>query len=247
MITVDQILSSRKAKRSRPEKEDLRRLPFKKAYIYGRLSSPIQVRDSHESILEIASLVVLAREDGYNTGLDLDRVRDWLLSIQKGMAVNGVLTDGEVVIDVMDLGLSGQLSADKRKGLTNLQSSIEKGQTGVVYVTEGVSRLSRDQDRILPFQLLKLLKEHQCRLRTPDGIWNPAIDIDWEVLAEEFEDAIGELEVWRKRLYRRKAQKAARGDFAGEPIPAGFMLPIVGQKPNGKYMFATPTIEIVPV
>lgn len=237
MITIDQILSSRKAKRSRPDKEELRRLPFKKAYIYGRLSSPGQVKDSQESILEIASLVSLAMEDGYHTDLDFDKVRDWLMSIQKGATVSGMLTGGEVVIDVQDLGLSGQLSADKRKGLTYLQRSIEEGQTGAVYVTEGVSRLSRDQDRILPFQLLKLLKEHKCRLRTPDGIWNPAIETDWEVLAEEFEDAIGELKVWRKRLYRRKAQKAARGEFAGEPIPAGFMLPIVGQKPNGKYMF----------
>ena len=223
MITVEQILASGKAKRSKPDKEDLRRLPFRKAFIYGRVSSPGQVRDSHESIREIASLVVLAKEDGYKTGLHPDQVEDWLLSIQKGTGVKGVMEDGEVLVNVQDLGLSGQLSSDRREGLTKLQRSIEAGQTGAVYVTEGVGRLSRDQDRILPFQLLKMLKEHQCRLRTPEGIWNPAIDSDWEVLAEEFEDAIGELKVWRKRLFRRKAQKATRGEFVGEPIPAGYI------------------------
>ncbi|NQT48254.1 MAG: hypothetical protein HQ578_04705, partial [Chloroflexi bacterium] len=237
MITVEQILASRKAKRSKPDKEDFRRLPFRKAFIYGRVSSPGQVRDSHESIREIASLVILAKEDGYKTGLHPEQVEEWLLSIQKGTAAKGVMEDGEVLVNVQDLGLSGQLSSDRREGLTKLQRSIEAGQTGAVYVTEGVGRLSRDQDRILPFQLLKMLKEHQCRLRTPEGIWNPAIDSDWEVLAEEFEDAIGELKVWRKRLFRRKAQKATRGEFVGEPIPAGYILSIVGQKPNGKYVF----------
>ena len=35
----------------------------------------------------------------------------------------------------------------------------------------------------------------------------------------------------------RKVQKAARGEYVGGPVPAGFILPIVGQKANGKYEF----------
>ncbi len=73
--------------------------------------------------------------------------------------------------------------------------------------------------------------------RTPEGIWNPAIEKDWETLAEEFEDVIGELKLFRKRMHRRKAQKAARGEYVGGPVPAGFILPIVGQKANGKFEF----------
>ncbi len=92
-------------------------------------------------------------------------------------------------------------------------------------IVEGVSRLSRDQDKIIPYQLLKLLKGHQCRIRTPDGIWNPAIGKDWQELEEEFEDAIEEYRVMAKRMFRRKKQKASRGEFVGEPVPAGFIVP----------------------
>ncbi|MBE0415298.1 MAG: hypothetical protein IBX36_01990 [Dehalococcoidia bacterium] len=82
-----------------------------------------------------------------------------------------------------------------------------------------------------------MFKEQQCRLRTPDGIWNPAIERDWEDLAEEFEDAIGELKLFRKRMHRRKAQKAARGEYVGGPVTVSFILPIVSQKANGKCEF----------
>lgn len=100
-----------------------------------------------------------------------------------------------------------------------------------------VSRLSRDRDRILPYQLLKLLKEHQVRVRTPEGVWNPVIERDWECLADEFDQAIGELKTMNKRMFRRRAQKAARGEFVGEPVPVGFILPVIGHKPNGQYEY----------
>jgi hypothetical protein len=131
--------------------------------------------------------------------------------IQQGGAVDRIMQDGDITVYVQDLGISAKgLADDKREGLAHLRRRLESGEIGAVYVTEGVSRLSRDQDRILPFQLLKLFKEQQCRLRTPDGVWNPAIEKDWEDLAEEFEDAIGELNLFRKSMHRRKAQKAAR-------------------------------------
>jgi hypothetical protein len=85
--------------------------------------------------------------------------------------------------------------------------------------------------------LLKLLKEHKCRIRTPEGVWNPAIERDWDYLAEEFEDAIGELRVMNRRMFRRKMQKASRGEYVGEPIPPGFYLPVTGRKPNGEFEY----------
>ncbi len=238
MLTIDEILGMQKSGKVKPTQEDFRKLPHKKAFIYGRVSSPGQVRDSTESIREIAKIVALAKSDGYQSHITAEETERWLLSIQQGSTVERVIEDGEIIVDVQDLGISAKgLADEKREGLAHLRRRLESGEVGAVYVTEGVSRLSRDQDRILPFQLLKLFKEQQCRLRTPDGIWNPAIERDREDLAEEFEDAIGELKLFHKRMHRRKAQKAARGEYVGGPVTVGFILPIVSQKANGKYEF----------
>lgn len=237
MLTIHEIISSRKQERKRPDETELRRLPYKHAFIYGRLSSPGQVRDSRESVRNIARLVDLAIQDGYKTALDPREIEAKLdPAYQKGPAEK-IWSDGEVTVDVQDLGISGQLSFEDRKGLSELQRRVREGEVGAVYLTEGVSRLSRDKDRILPYQLLKLLKEHECRIRTPDGVWNPAIERDWDYLAEEFEDAIGELRVMNRRMYRRKVQRAGRGEYVGEPIPAGFILPVTGRKPSGEYEY----------
>jgi hypothetical protein len=234
MLTVSEIINKKRKKSVKQDETELRSLPYKHARIYGRVSSPGQVRDSHESIREIGRLVDLAKQDGFHTNLKADEIEKELL---KNGGKRGLWEDGEVVVDVRDLGLSGQLSAENRVGLADLQRSIEKGIVGTVYLTEGVSRLSRDKDRILPYELLKLLKKHSCRVRTPEGVWNPVIDRDWDYLKDEFEDAIGELGIMNKRLYRRKAQKAKRGEFVGEPVPPGFIVPISGRKPNGQYEF----------
>ena len=238
MLTIDKILAMQKDRKAKPTQEDLRKLPHKKAFIYGRVSSPGQVRDSKESVREIAKNVTLGKSDGYQSNITAEETEKWLFSIQQGSTVERVIEDGEIIVDVQDLGISAKgLADEKRDGLAHLRRRLESGEVGAVYVTEGVSRLSRDQDRILPFQLLKSFREQQCRLRTPDGIWNPAIERDWEYLAEEFDDAIGELKVFRKRMHRRKAQKAARGEYVGGPMPAGFVLPVIGQKANGRYEF----------
>ena len=238
MLTIEEILATQKERRSKPTKEDLRKLPYKKAFIYGRVSDPSQVRDSKESIREIAKIVALAKSDDYQSHITVEEIENWLLSIQQGIAVERVIQEGEIIVDVQDLGISAKgLADERREGLAHLRRRLESGEIGAVYVTEGVSRLSRDQDGILPRQLLKLFKEKECRIRTPDGVWNPAIERDREELAEEFEDAIGELKVHRKRMHRRKVQKAERGEHVGDAVAAGFILPMVGQRANGKYEF----------
>ena len=40
-----------------------------------------------------------------------------------------------------------------------------------------------------------------------------------------------------KRMFRRKRQKAERGEFVGEPVPSGFIVPIIGHKDNGEYQY----------
>ena len=61
MLTIYEVINSRKQDRKRPDDGELRLLPYKHAFIYGRLSSPEQVRDSRESIREIARLIDLAK------------------------------------------------------------------------------------------------------------------------------------------------------------------------------------------
>jgi DNA invertase Pin-like site-specific DNA recombinase len=235
MLTVTEIIKARRKHTVKPDENELRRLPCKRARIYGRVSTPSQIRDSRESIREIARLIELAKQDGDRTNLQADEIEKELLG--NGSATIGLWEDGEVTVDVRDLGLSGQLGAENRIGLADLQRSVKEGVTGAVYLTEGVSRLSRDRDHVLPYQLLKLLKEHKCRVRTPEGVWNPAIERDWEYLADEFEGAIDEKNLMNKRLHRRKAQEASRGEFVGEPVLPGFILPITGRKPNGQYEY----------
>jgi len=189
MLTVSEIINKKRKKSVKQDETELRSLPYKHARIYGRVSSPGQVRDSHESIREIGRLVDLAKQDGFHTNLKADEIEKELL---KNGGKRGLWEDGEVVVDVRDLGLSAKFSAENRVGLADLQRSIEKGIVGTVYLTEGVSRLSRDKERILPYVLLRLLKKHSCRVRTPEGVWNPVIDRDWDYLKDEFEEAIDE-------------------------------------------------------
>ena len=235
MNLEDIIHSTRKAK-SAPSDEDLRSLPFGKAFIYGRVSTQEQVRQSHESIMEIAKLVTIARKDGYHTGLEHQETETWLQSIQNGEDVPKVSEDGDVVVNCRDLGLSGSLGEDKRPGLRDLWLGVEGEEIGTVYLTEGMSRLSRDRDRVLGYKLLKLLKEHKCRIRTPEGTYNPAIPRDWENLADDIEDSADEMKKLGIRLHRRRASKAAEGKHVGTPVCPGFIVKIEGQRSDGSYI-----------
>jgi DNA invertase Pin-like site-specific DNA recombinase len=236
MLTINDVVNFRK-RQKKPIDSELRSLPYKHAFIYGRVSSPDQIKNHHESIREIAQLIGLAKQDGYVSNLDCQEIEMKLASLDNKPVEVSTWSEGDIIINVQDLGISGQYSFDIREGLSALKSYVMKGIVGCVYLTEGVSRLSRDRDHILPYQLLKLLKDYECRIRTPDGVWNPVIDSDWHYLAEEFEDAISELKVINRRMLRRKLQKASRGEYVGEPVPMGFVLPIIGQKPSGKYEF----------
>jgi len=235
-MDLGEIIQSIRATRCLPSDDDLRSLPCKRAFIYGRVSSHGQVRESQESIREIAKLVMFARKDGYTTGLEPDQVEKWLESIQAG-ADTKVIEDGEVTVDCRDLGLSGSLGEDRRPGLADLWRRVETGEVGAVYLTEGMSRLSRDRDRVLGYKLLKLLKEKQCRVRTPEGVYSPAIPRDWDYLAEDIEDSAEEMKKAGIRLGRRRASKAAEGEHVGSPVSPGYIVAIEGQKRDGSYIF----------
>jgi len=235
-MNLEEIISSAKASSSKPSDDDLRSLPFKRAFVYGRVSSQGQVRESLESIRDIAKLVELAVRDGYHTGLQISEVEQWLNSIQSGVTIDKVLDDGDVIVDCRDLGLSGSLGEDRRPGLADLQTKVASGEVGAVYLTEGMSRLSRDRDRVLGYKLLKLLKEYECRIRTPEGVYNPAIPRDWENLAEDIEDSADEMKKHGIRLGRRRAQKAAEGRHVGSPVSPGYVVEIEGQNRDGSFI-----------
>jgi len=69
MLTVSEIINKKRKKSVKQDETELRSLPYKHARIYGRVSSPGQVRDSHESIREIGRLVDLAKQDGILVGI----------------------------------------------------------------------------------------------------------------------------------------------------------------------------------
>jgi len=210
-MNLNEIIQTARQARAVPGEDELRALPYKNAFVYGRVSSQGQVRESRESIMEIAKLVELAIKDGYHTALAVSDVEKWLGEIQSGADIPRALEDGDILIDCRDLGLSGSLSEDKRPGLASLSQKITSGEVGAVYLAEGMSRLSRDRDRVLGYTILKLLKEQKCRIRTPEGIYNPAIPRDWENLAEDIEDSADEMKKFGIRLGRRPASKAAEG------------------------------------
>lgn len=237
MLTIEDILATRRKGRQKPDEAELRRLPDRKALVQGRLSRFAQVKESRESVREIASQVALAKRDGYRTGLEPAYVERWLEEIQAEIIRPGVLEDGDVSVNCLGLGISGTLPEEKRPDLALTMDLLKKGELGTIYVTEGANRLSRDRDRVVSSTLLKLMKETNCKLRTPSEVLSPRVERDWDIIHDELEEAAEELKRMHKRLHRRKAQKAGRGEFVGEPIPSGFILSIIGQKPNGKYQF----------
>ncbi|MDD4985198.1 MAG: recombinase family protein [Dehalococcoidales bacterium] len=235
-MNLEDIIQNLRKERATPSEEDLRSLPYKKAFIYGRVSTQEQVRQSRESIMDIAKQVEVAIKDGYHTGLKVQDIEEWLKAIQNGEDVSKIIEDGDVTVNCKDLGLSGSLDEDKRPGLRDLRQGVESDHTGTVYLTEGMSRLSRDRDRVLGYKLLRLLKEHKCRIRTPEGVYNPAIPRDWENLADDIEDSAEEMKKFGVRLHRRRANKAAEGKHVGTPVCPGFIVKIEGQRSDGSYI-----------
>ena len=237
MLSLNDIINAIERKSRKPDEIELRKLPDRIAMIHGRLSDTHQVRNSRESVREIAVQVGRAIEDGYETGLDPAGVEDWLEKIRSGAILPGILRDGKVIVNCLGLGISGSLPEEKRPDLVLDFELLEKGELGAIFVTEGANRLSRDPDRLVSAKLLKLMKDSNCKLRTSYEVLSPCINRDWEIIHREFERGAEELKELHKRLYHRKEMRATRGEFVGEPVPPGFILPIIGRKANGEYQF----------
>ncbi|MFC1909857.1 hypothetical protein ACFLXC_01005 [Chloroflexota bacterium] len=236
-MDIQEIIRGVRATRSLPSDDELRSLPYRKAFVYGRVSSQAQVRESRESIRDIARQVMRAKKDGYDSILTFEDVEKWLELIQNGADVSRIIENGDIIVDCQDLGLSGSLDENRRPGLAHLQRRVESDETGAVYLTEGMSRLSRDRDRVLGYKLLKLLKQHVCRIRTTDGVYNPAIPRDWSHLADDVAKSAEEMKTSGIRMNNRRVEKAEGGEHVGSPICPGFIVPITGQKRDRAYIF----------
>ena len=66
----------------------------------------------------------MAKEDGYQTGLTGAEIEKRLVAIQKGEAQADTWSDGEVVVDVRDLGISGTISGEQRTGMQHLLTRL---------------------------------------------------------------------------------------------------------------------------
>lgn len=236
MRTVADIVQALHVKKIGPSEEELRGLPYKNAFIYPRLSSPAQVKESHESMREIVELLKLAKRDGYHSEIEPAHVEDIVQKIQKDINSKDILKDGQITIDFRDLGISGRRSSSDRSGLKYLITSIDEDRTGGIYVSEAC-RLTRDQRRITPYTLLELFKQHNCRVRTPEYVLNPCVQHDWDKLADELESGIEELNVMSRRLNRKRRQKAERGEYVGGPVPPGFVVEIKETEPSGRCIY----------
>jgi hypothetical protein len=237
MLTVSEIVSARTKKQKKPDEEELRSLPDRKALIKGRLSDFSQVRDSRESVREIALQFERAKQDGYKTGLDKATIEAWLRRIQTKEDPPGVMQDGEVIVNCLGMGVSASLPEDKRPDVQLDMQLLRENQLGAIYVTEGANRLSRDPDLLVSDTLLKLMKETNCKLRTPTEILSPRIDRDWTIIHDDLLRGSEENKTFNKRLCRRRELKAARGEFVGEPIPPGYTVPITAIRSNGSRIY----------
>ena len=260
MLTIVEIIEMERAKiaRRQPTDEELRRIPLERpAKVSGRLSEFIQVQDSRQSMAEFASLVQLTKRDGFHTELSQEETEGRFNNLQRGDpdALRYWL-DGQVVVDLRDLGISGRLGPDKRPGLADLMADLSRGEredvTGTIYLSsEGLSRLSRDQDRIVSAQLLKLMKDANCRLRTPFAVYNPRIEADWRELRERFEDAAKQSRHLQREHFGPKIRsKAAKGEHVGSQVSPGFIIDVTGAKSSGARVFGkwlpyTPHAHIV--
>ena len=247
MLSIAEIIEMERAKiaRRQPSDQELRRIPLDRpARVFGRLSDPKQIQESLQSMGELVDLVRLTVRDGFCTELSDEEVARRINAIQQGVP-NALRywKDGQIIVDLRDLGISGRLGPEKRAALAELMADLSEGEapevTGTIYLSsEGLSRLTRDQDRIVGPQLLKLMKLANCRLRTPFAIYNPRIESDWKELREKFEDAAKESQHLQREHFGPKIRgKAAKGEHVGSKVPPGFIIEIKGYKNNGAYIF----------
>ncbi len=178
--------------------ENLVDLPNERmAFIYQRLSTTEQVKNSIYSTKAQDALVVLAKEDGY--------------------------PDHLIYVGKRDLGISGSKGREERPELAYLIEQVETGLIESVYVVH-ISRLYRDQTLINALSLGELFKRHSVIIVTPQMRLNLKDHLHMRMYRMEIERAADELEMMKSRLLGPLNLKARSGAYAGESLPPGYIV-----------------------
>ncbi len=182
---------------SRQENTPSVQLPCKRlAFVYQRLSTTEQKKNSRYSLERQDDLAQLAREHGYPEEL--------------------------VVVERRDLGISGTKGQDEREGLAHLIQLIEQEQVESVYVIE-ISRISRDQTLITGLQFGELCKQHDVIIVTPMMRFNLRDEMHMRMYRYEIDRAAEELKSIRYRMHGAKLAQAKHGYYGGSSIPPGYV------------------------
>ena len=167
------------------------------AFVYQRLSTTEQKKNSTYSLERQDDLARLARQDGYPEQL--------------------------IYVERRDLGLSGTLGQAERPGLAFLIRNIEQDQVESIYVIE-ISRISRDQTLLDGYQFGELCKAHGVIIVTPDIRLNLRDELHMRMYRYMLDHAAEELKTLRFRFQSAKEMKARHGYYTSGSIPPGYIL-----------------------
>jgi len=234
-------------KAEKSQHSDLVRLPHQRmAFIYQRLSTTEQKKNSLYSVERQDSLYELAAKDGYQVQMTAEEIE----AIKKDKKYPGHFVDGQVWVEQRDLGISGTLDHEHRPGLAQLVEIIEQDLVESVYVVE-ISRISRDQTLITGLAFGELCKAHNVVIVTPMMRFNLNNDMHMRIYRYEIDRAAEELKSITFRLHGARDLKAQHGYYSGGSIPPGFILDLDDRmdghrNPNyQKYKVWEPHAEVV--
>ena len=195
------------------------------AFVYQRLSTTEQKKNSRYSLERQDDLERIAREDGY--------------------------ADELIYVERRDLGVSGTKGQEEREGLAYMIQLIEQGKVESVYVIE-ISRISRDQTLITGLQFGELCREHDVIIVTPTMRLNLRDEMHMRMYRYEIDRAAEELKSIRFRMQGAKEMKARHGYHTGNSLPPGFIIDVDQKLPNGtpnpnyqKYKIYEPHAKVV--
>ncbi|MBI3913128.1 MAG: recombinase family protein [Chloroflexi bacterium] len=195
------------------------------AFVYQRLSTTEQKKNSRYSLERQDDLKRMAQEDGYSDEL--------------------------VHVERRDLGVSGTLGQEEREGLAYLIHLIEQDQVESVYVIE-ISRISRDQTLIDGLQFGELCRKHDVIIVTPTMRLNLRDEMHLRMYRYEIDRAAEELKSIRSRMQGAKNMKARHGYAVGGSLPTGYILDTDEKLPDGslnpnhqKYKIYEPHAQVV--
>jgi DNA invertase Pin-like site-specific DNA recombinase len=189
------------------------------AFVYQRLSTHEQLKKSLYSVAMQDSLEDMAIEDGYLPALTKKDVQ----AVRSAIEYLGYYINGQIIVEQRDLGISGTLGSDARRGLAHLINKIETDQVESIYVVH-ISRLFRDQTLIDGLSFGELCKKHNVVIVMPNMRLNLNDKMHMRIYRMELERAADELELMKMRMGGARQLKAKQGYYAAGSVPVGYVV-----------------------